>query len=219
MSAPPDVSQPHAPRATVEIFNTATKNDIWGRLLYGDGDCSAIIRVSDAVGPGEYKRVSRYLTIHPRADLMDDRLLIAFIGRKNDINSHLISNMVKGPEHRVMETVGNAVDLANTAASSGSIFLIDGLYRVVLAPIHSDRERDYCEAKGFINGEAGQIPHDTQTPIEFIFNNGGERYIWFKGDVGRNILISLDIVNDDPINAKIIEFSIYAIQQRRRLVK
>jgi hypothetical protein len=215
MSAPGNPNAPVAPRAETTVFNEPTENDLLGRILYGEGDVSGIIRVADTVGPNSYKRVSRYLTIHPRADLRNDILAVAFLGQKKDINSHLINEMVDGPRNRAMATIGNAIGLANDASSNGSIFTIDGMYEIVCAPIQASGQKDFCDAADYVTGAYIPAPPNPTGPIRFNFNNGAQRYLWFEGDVGRNILISFDIVNNDPINANIIDFSVYALQMRR----
>ncbi len=215
----PDPNAAKLSIAKVDVFNNPTENDWVGKILYGKADCSAFIRVSDIVGPNSYKRVVRYLTIHPREDLRDDVLVIAFVGRKNDVNSHLV-NSISTPSlltkaEGAIGTIGRAISLAKPTAENGSMFTIDGNFKIVMAPIQADYTRDFCEADDFVGGRYSPRPDNPQWPIEFLFNNGHQKYIVFNGDVGRNVLISCDIVNPDPINSTMLEFNIYAFQMRK----
>jgi len=219
-----------APLASVQVFNHPTEDSVLKRIVYGKyADTSAFIRVSDVLGPKRYKRIVRYLTIYPRKDLRDDMLCIAFAGRKSDIHSHLVTEMVGGPTNVAMKTVANAVSLLQPIISNGSPLAADGFFKIVMAPIQADYVRDFCEQEDFMSGKytAGYYPTDfvrnarqltdknPRWPITFHFNNGSQKYIMFYGDVGRNILISLDIINPDPISSTLLEFNIYALQMRR----
>ncbi|MDF1873674.1 hypothetical protein [Vannielia sp.] len=194
--------------ASVEVYDHPSETSLLNRVLWGQGVPCGIIRVSNIVGPERFKRVTNYIGVETADDLRDDVLHIAFMGRKNDIHSHLIGSAIEGPAHAVMETLGNAIGLANDAANHGSIFTINGNYQIVMSPIQTDFERNFCDENDYIGGRYRDPPPvNPQWPIQFLFNNGHQKWLDFYGDVGRNVAISFDILNNDPINATIVELS------------
>ncbi len=208
--APPSKGAAKAPRAKTEIYNKAPKDQTLKFLEPEDHEVSGIITVSDKIPPASYKRVTRYLKIHASESVHSHRLTVLFIGKKNDIHSHMVKDLAAGPAHQGLATLFSAIDLANDA-STNTAFSVDGSYEIHLAPFQHEDEKKYCDYSDFLKGTGNSKKMSDEGITQFPFNNGDQREIVFEGDVGKNVLISCDIVNNNTISAVIVEFWIVVL--------